>query len=157
MVQAHTIWDGLGRSIEMDRKGGLRISTGYGGYRHEGAKDAMHGDSKKSELHLLTHGGQPLGVFDGTVARHATVTSLVPTTKPPTDRERVTVLVSRFRGATSSAGLLDTLHELRDMAAESGRNRNLLTAVPGTVEYWSDRLRNSKDSHVGTIHFLLME
>lgn len=47
MGQTHTIWDGLGRSIEMDREGGLRISTGDGGYGHEGVKDTMHGDSKK--------------------------------------------------------------------------------------------------------------
>uniref|UniRef100_A0A0E0J7P3 Uncharacterized protein n=1 Tax=Oryza nivara TaxID=4536 RepID=A0A0E0J7P3_ORYNI len=115
MGQTHTIWDGLGRSIEMDREGRLRISTGDGGYGHEGAKDTMHGDSKKS-------------VVDGAVVRHATVTGLVLTTKSPPDRERVTELISRFRGATSSGGLLETLHELRDVAAVSEPNRKLLTA-----------------------------
>ncbi|BAS97999.1 Os06g0518850 [Oryza sativa Japonica Group] len=144
MGQTHTIWDGLGRSIEMDREGGLRISTGDGGYEHEGVKDTMHGDSKKSELHWLAHGGQPLSVVDGAVVRHATVTGLVLTTKSPPDRERVTELISRFRGATSSGGLLETLHELRDVAAVSEPNRKLLTAVPGTVECWSDRLTIAK-------------
>jgi hypothetical protein len=59
--------------------------------------------------------------------------------------------------ATSSAGLLDTLHELRNVAAESKRNRKLLAAIPGMVGYWSDGLTNSKDSHLGIIHFLLVE
>lgn len=97
-----------------------------------------------SELHWLAHGGQPLSVVDGAVVRHATVTGLVLTTKSPPDRERVTELISRFRGATSSGGLLETLHELRDVAAVSEPNRKLLTAVTGTVECWSDRLTIAK-------------
>uniref|UniRef100_A0A0D3GH93 Uncharacterized protein n=1 Tax=Oryza barthii TaxID=65489 RepID=A0A0D3GH93_9ORYZ len=123
MGQAHTIWDGLGRSIEMDREGGLRTSTGDGGYGHEGVRDAMHGDSKKSRRR-------------GRAACHCHRPR--PYHQAPTDRERVTELASCFRGATSSAGLLDTLHELRDVADESERNMKLLMDVPGMVEYWSD-------------------
>lgn len=59
---------------------------------------------------------------------------LVPTPKPPADRARVADLVSRLRAATSSAALLDALRELRDVAAESERNRKLLAAVPGAVD-----------------------
>uniref|UniRef100_J3M2V3 U-box domain-containing protein n=1 Tax=Oryza brachyantha TaxID=4533 RepID=J3M2V3_ORYBR len=60
---------------------------------------------------------------------------LVPTPKPPVDRERVAELVSRVQAATSSAaGLLDALRELKDVAAESDRNRKLLAAVPGAVD-----------------------
>uniref|UniRef100_A0A0E0KX30 U-box domain-containing protein n=1 Tax=Oryza punctata TaxID=4537 RepID=A0A0E0KX30_ORYPU len=59
---------------------------------------------------------------------------LFPTPKPPADRARVAELVSRLCGATSSAGLVDALRELRDVAAESERNRKLLAAVPGAVD-----------------------
>uniref|UniRef100_A0A0E0JYA5 Uncharacterized protein n=1 Tax=Oryza punctata TaxID=4537 RepID=A0A0E0JYA5_ORYPU len=94
------------------------------------------GDASSTADKLLRHVNawfEALGVLDGTVAWHAAGTGLVPTPKHPADRARVTEPVSRLRGATSSAGLLDALHELRDVAAESERNRKLLAAVPGAV------------------------
>ncbi|KAF0908432.1 hypothetical protein E2562_025406 [Oryza meyeriana var. granulata] len=59
---------------------------------------------------------------------------LVSTPKAPVDRARVAELVSRLGDTSSSAGLLDALRELKDVAAESDRNRKLLTAVPCAVD-----------------------
>ncbi|CAN6269841.1 unnamed protein product [Urochloa humidicola] len=53
-----------------------------------------------------------------------------PTPKPPTDRSRVAALVSRIAACSSLAAL----RELRDVAAESERSRNLVAAVPGAVD-----------------------
>ncbi|KAG8043981.1 hypothetical protein GUJ93_ZPchr0458g22455 [Zizania palustris] len=50
------------------------------------------------------------------------------------DRARVAKLVARLHGAATSADLLDALREIKDVAAESDRNRKLLAAVPGTVD-----------------------
>ncbi|CAL5029160.1 unnamed protein product [Urochloa decumbens] len=64
----------------------------------------------------------------------------VPTPKPPTDRARVAALVLRIAAASRSLvtaaqqELLDALRELRDVAAESERNRMLVAAVPGGVD-----------------------
>ncbi|RCV14800.1 hypothetical protein SETIT_3G007400v2 [Setaria italica] len=63
----------------------------------------------------------------------------VPTPKPPTDRARVSALVSRI-GATATSRstatqeILAALRELRDVAAESERSRKLVAAVPGAVD-----------------------
>ncbi|CAL5024599.1 unnamed protein product [Urochloa decumbens] len=65
----------------------------------------------------------------------------VPTPKPPTDRARVAALVSRIAAASRSlvtaapqGELLGALRELRDVAAESERNRMLVAAVPGAMD-----------------------
>ncbi|KAL6844315.1 hypothetical protein ACP4OV_025988 [Aristida adscensionis] len=61
----------------------------------------------------------------------------VPTPKPPADRARVTALVSRLAAGSSPPPQdqrLAALRELRDVAAESERNRKLVAAVPGAVD-----------------------
>ncbi|CAN6250749.1 unnamed protein product [Urochloa humidicola] len=58
----------------------------------------------------------------------------VATPKPPTDRARVAALVSRIPANTTQQELLAALHELRDVTAESERNRKIVAAVPGAVD-----------------------
>ncbi|RLM73699.1 hypothetical protein C2845_PM15G26730 [Panicum miliaceum] len=58
-----------------------------------------------------------------------------PTSKPPTDRARVASLVSRINLTSTPQELLAAVRELRDVAAESERNRKLLVAaVPRAVD-----------------------
>ncbi|TKW23766.1 hypothetical protein SEVIR_3G008400v4 [Setaria viridis] len=61
----------------------------------------------------------------------------VPTPKPPIDRARVAELVSRIAATsrpTAPQELLAALRELRDVVAESERNRKLVAAVPAAVD-----------------------
>lgn len=65
----------------------------------------------------------------------------VHTPKPRVDRAAVAALVSRVQAAAGSSApqpqhhlLLAALRELRDVAAESDRNRKLVAAVPGAVD-----------------------
>ncbi|KAG0528213.1 hypothetical protein BDA96_06G299200 [Sorghum bicolor] len=64
----------------------------------------------------------------------------VHTPKPRADRAAVAALVSRLHDAAAAGStapqpqLLAALRELRDVAAESDRNRKLVAAVPGAVD-----------------------
>ncbi|KAL6651741.1 hypothetical protein ACP70R_010666 [Stipagrostis hirtigluma subsp. patula] len=59
----------------------------------------------------------------------------VPTPRPPADRARVAALASQLDARRSSPQeLLAALRELRDVAAESERNRKLVAAVAGAVD-----------------------
>lgn len=64
----------------------------------------------------------------------------VHTPKPRVDPTAVTALVSRVHSAATGSAppqrplLLAALRELRDVAAESDRNRKLVAAVPGAVD-----------------------
>jgi len=66
----------------------------------------------------------------------------VHTPKPRADRAAVATLVSRVHAAATTGSsapqpqqqLLAALRELRDVAAESDRNRKLVAAVPGAVD-----------------------
>lgn len=59
----------------------------------------------------------------------------VPTPKPRVDRARVAALVSQIVAKRSSPQeLIAALRELRDVAAVSERNKELIVAVPGAVD-----------------------
>jgi len=67
----------------------------------------------------------------------------VHTPKPRADRAAVAALISRVHAAATAGSsmpqtqhqqLLAALRELRDVAAESDRNRKLVAAVPGAVD-----------------------
>ncbi len=70
-------------------------------------------------------------VVDGAVMWHAVGTGLVPTPSPPLSAPRSS---PAFAAPQSFAAHLNALRELRDVAAESKRNKKLLATVPDAVE-----------------------